>query len=265
VNIIIPDFAIPYQCNSLVRIGFGNDGSYLVDKKSIISSEILISFGVGITFDFEKNFLKIKKVPIIAFDGSAGFLNQLKKIKFRISNIIKHKKLDYFLESFEHFVKPVKFYFFYKNFRSKNIKNGYRRFIKKFIGNEEYCLSIKEVLEQFVISNNYKQAYFQIDIEGGEYELLTDLIEHQAIMSGLVIEFHDFDRKKDEVKKFIKNLELTLVHTHINNIGGLSEDGTPKVIEMTFSRHKPSKKVKSLPHPLDKPNSDDFFDYKISL
>lgn len=119
--------------------------------------------------------------------------------------------------------------------------------------------------EQFVISNNYQQAYFQIDIEGGEYELLSDLIEHQTIMSGLVIEFHDFDKNKDKVKKFVKNLKLTLVHTHINNIGGLSEDHTPKVIEMTFSRHNPGKKVKSLPHPLDKPNSDDFFDYKIIL
>lgn len=145
MNLKIPDFAIPYQCESLVRIGYGNDGSYLVDKKSIISSDILISFGVGITFDFEKNFLKIKKVPIVAFDGSAGFLNQLRKIKFRISNIIKYRKLDYFFESFEHFVKPIRFYFFYKNFRSKNINNNYRRFIKKFIGNEEPSLSLNEV------------------------------------------------------------------------------------------------------------------------
>ena len=265
MNIKIPDFSIPYQCDTLVRIGGGNDGSYLVDKNSIISSDILISFGVGITFDFEKSFLKIKKVPIVAFDGSAGFQSQLKKIKFRILNIIRYRKIDYFFESFEHFVKPFKFYFFYKNFRSKNLNTGYRRFVKKFIGNDENSLTLNKVVEKFVISNNFKQAFFQIDIEGGEYELLSDLIDNQIIMSGLVVEFHDFDKNKNLVENFIKNFELNLIHTHVNNIGGLSEESTPKVIEMTFSKHKPTKKVLSLPHPLDKPNSNDFFDYEIIL
>ena len=58
-EIFLPEFLIPFECDSLIRVGEGNDGSYLVDRSSIDMSEILISIGVGITFDFEKSVLAL--------------------------------------------------------------------------------------------------------------------------------------------------------------------------------------------------------------
>ena len=114
LKIDLPEFLFPYESNYLVRIGDTSDGSYLVDYKSIINSNLLISIGVGWTFDFEKSFLKINPIPLIAFDGSTGVITTLKKIKFRIIQIFKNKNKEYFLKSFFYFTFIFRFYYFLK-------------------------------------------------------------------------------------------------------------------------------------------------------
>lgn len=264
-EIFLPEFLIPYKCDSLVRVGEGTDGSYLVDKTSIDMSEILISLGVGITFDFEKSILKFKKTPVIAFDGSAGLISQLKKIKFRLKNIIKYRNKNYIFESFEHFFKPFFFYFFYKNFRSNFINKYYRRFIKKFVGNGQNHVSFDTIFKNFIFKNNFDYALLQIDIEGGEYDLLSDILTYDKFIAGLVIEFHDIHIHENKIKNFIENFSLSLVHTHINNIGGVTSMNIPKVVELTFSKNKSTQKVNQLPHTLDKKNSEEFFDYILNF
>lgn len=262
-NIVIPEYLIPYANDNLIRVGDGSDGSYLVCKKSIQLTDLLISLGVGITFDFEKSFLTEKRVPLIAYDGSTGFLSHLKKIKFRVKQIIKLRDKNYAYESVIHFLMPFKFYTFYKNFRRKPIGENYRRFIKKYIGNKENQVSIKDIVNTYVYENNYKKIFLQIDIEGGEYNLLDDLLDNQEFISGLVIEFHDVSVNLKKIEKFIKTFKLTLVHTHINNIGGIAPNKIPNVLELTFSKIDKTKKVAKLPHKLDVDNSDEYFKYEL--
>ena len=264
-EIFLPEFLIPFECDSLIRVGEGNDGSYLVDRSSIDMSEILISIGVGITFDFEKSVLEFKKIPVIALDGSAGLISQLKKIKFRLKNIIQYRNKDYIFESFEHFFKPFFFYFFYKNFRSNFINKNYRRFIKKFVGNGQNHLSFDTIFKNFIFKNKFDHALLQIDIEGGEYDILNDILTYDKFISGLVIEFHDIQIHENKIKNFIENFSLSLVHTHINNIGGVTSMNIPKVVELTFSKNKSTQKVNQLPHTLDKKNSEEFFDYILNF
>ena len=76
----LPDYLFPFITKNLIRIGSSDDGSYLVEKNSVMNSDILLSLGVGTTFEFEKSFLNLKKVPLIAFDGSAGLRSHLKKL-----------------------------------------------------------------------------------------------------------------------------------------------------------------------------------------
>ena len=58
------------KAQDLIRIGKDNDGCYLVSKKDIENSGILISLGVSYDWSFKTDFLKYKKVPKIAFDGT---------------------------------------------------------------------------------------------------------------------------------------------------------------------------------------------------
>ena len=46
-EIKLPDFLFPYKTESLVRVGNNLDGSYLIDKESVLNSKLLISIGVG--------------------------------------------------------------------------------------------------------------------------------------------------------------------------------------------------------------------------
>ncbi len=264
-EIKLPDFLFPYKTESLVRVGNNLDGSYLIDKESVLNSKLLISIGVGWSFDFEKNFLRINNIPLIAFDGSAGIISTLKKIKFRIKQIVIKKEKKYFIDSLYFFTYLFKFYLFFKNFRNTRIKRNYRKFVKKFIGSKETELSISEIIKKFDPNNKFDKIFFQIDIEGGEYAILKDLIYHQDLISGLVIEFHDTNKHLNEIKEFIDLLNLNLIHTHINNVGGITSEGYPKVIELTFSNCNVKTKVNKLPHNLDKPNSNERFEYVAYL
>ncbi len=259
----LPEYLFPHKTDNLIRIGNTSDGSYLVDRESILDTDILLSIGVGIIFEFEKKFLKLKKVPILAFDESAGLLSQLRKIKWRFMQILKLKDFNYIRESVQFFLVPFKFYFFYKNFRNTRLNNNYRRFIKKFVGTEKGQITISEIVDKFELTSRFNNIFFQIDIEGGEYKILYEIIEFQDYISGLVIEFHNIDQHLTEIERFISEFKLNLVHTHVNNIGGISKENFPKVIELTFSKFQAGEKTYSLPHPLDEPNSNNYFDYII--
>ena len=69
---VLPLFLRPIKGADLVRIGRDNDGGYLVDKRSIISSEFLLGFGIYDDWSFEKDFIKYVDVPVVAFDASVG-------------------------------------------------------------------------------------------------------------------------------------------------------------------------------------------------
>jgi len=257
----LPTNLFPYESSSLIRIGSSQDGSYLVDQNSISESEMLISIGVGWSFEFEKSFLKIKKVPLLAFDGTSVIKASLNKLKYRLKKIVKGNSLKYFIDSFFFLFYPIHFYIFYKNILSTNLNKNFRKFIKKNVGLKNSQISISEILSNFNLDKKFSNVFFQIDIEGGEYEILNEILLHQKIISGLIIEFHDLDLNINKVLNFIDTFNLKLVHTHINNVGGLTQSGLPKVIELTFSKYSTNNKVKKLPHPLDKPNSKSHFEY----
>jgi hypothetical protein len=65
---MLPLFLRPLKGADLVRIDRDNDGRYLVDKRSIISAEFLLGFGMYDDWSFEKNFTLYVDVPVVVFD-----------------------------------------------------------------------------------------------------------------------------------------------------------------------------------------------------
>ena len=110
----------------------------------------------------------------------------------------------------------------------------------------------------------------KVDIEGNEYRVLDQIIKYQAQLSGLVIEFHNCDLMYEKIKSFIEELELSLVHIHVNNFGIITKDGFPAVLELTFSPNKYNSKRRedenNFPMEfLDQPNNKDEKDFDISF
>ena len=110
----------------------------------------------------------------------------------------------------------------------------------------------------------------QMDIEGGEYNVLT--FESTATLdqfSAMIIEFHGLGQLFEPnflyiililFEKLYRHFAICHVHPN-NNCGVTSLNGIdiPNVIEITFLRHDLVDKFKSvsalsLPHPLDRKN-----------
>jgi hypothetical protein len=83
-------------------------------------------------------------------------------------------------------------------------------------------------------------VFLKMDIEGGEYDLLPDIIASaksgQRKFSGMCIEFHEIDSREKEFLHLITELqsEFRIVHLHANNCVDIVGD-FPSVIEVSFA------------------------------
>jgi len=131
-------------------------------------------------------------------------------------------------------------------------KNNVKHF-NNAIGLGPNLISFDDTLNKF----EKFPIFLKIDIEGSEYRILDDIIKNQNKFCGLISEFHSVDLHKTRIIKFIKELNMNLVHIHGQNIGNKSyidKDGDPTQIEMTFSVSKNNiDDEPELPHSLDQP------------
>jgi len=232
----------PKNKYSLDRIGKENDGGYLINRESIFKSNFLLSFGIFDDWSFEKSFKKLNKnSEIYCYDDVISFnfilIRSIKKIiidllNFKFNNILKNLNLiiDYILIS-----NKIKFF-------KKKITDG----------------------DIPIIIQNLDKVFLKIDIEGSEYKILEDILKVQNKLSALIIEFHDVDKNRNLIEKFIKEIELELTHIHPNNYGGLDKNGDPILIELSFER---SPKILEgeiiLPNILDQKNNPKIEDINI--
>ena len=241
----------PLKCENLIRIGKHNDGGYVIDKLSITNSDCLMSFGINDDWSFEQQFLELKAVPLFAFDASINKRHFQKKFLKSVRNLnLKH--------SFKNYQK-------FKDY-GKFFNNRDRFHIEKFVGFDfqDHNMSLATIIKNY-IRHKYHHIFFKIDIEGSEYRILDELISHQDITSGLVIEFHDLDINIEKVIKFIKTYKLSLSHIHANNFAPINQN-IPLSIELGFSPCASlEKSTLTYPTAWDMPNNARVDDYQIEF
>lgn len=235
----------------LKRCGAKSDGGYLVGVNSLKKSNSFFSFGIGLLYSFETDFVKYTKHKVKTlfvdseYDEKKLFLRFLKSLFANIFFKFNYKNIFICYEEYKNFKKFTSSYNFKKLFIKKN--------------------SIIEILSS---TNFTKPFFFKIDIEGGEYELLDDLLKIKKSIQGLVIEFHNLHLKKNMTKaiNFTKKINLDIVHIHPMNFENLLiKKKYSKNMEITFERNPKFKEGKNkLPHCLDAlcdPNAPEIFTY----
>lgn len=159
-------------------------------------------------------------MPLIAYDGSvwAGVFF----IRF-LRGFVKFHKPWQVITRLMTFLSFLSFF------------KGDRQHIRKFVGirDAKKYVSIKNVLD----SAPGDKIFFKMDIEGGEYRILDTLFAYQHRLTGCAVEFHDCDLHMDRIRTFVESFSLPLVHIHANNVGQISPDHIPYVLEMTFTSH----------------------------
>ena len=151
------------------------------------------------------------------------------------------------------------------------VQNAAFDFEKKFLGavNNDRYMRLKDWVENKAGPRNDEEFMLQMDIEGGEFEVLLDtppeVLRRFRIMA---VEFHGMERmfEKDMLGFFERVFDKVLadfcvVHIHPNNHCRVYKAGKvviPSVFEVTFYRRDravfDSAKL-SFPHRLDRKNS----------
>ena len=218
----------------LERIGKENDGGYLINSDAILKSKYLLSFGIFDDWSFEKNFIKYNKnVKVICYDDVISF-------NFIFTRSIKKIILDLY------------------KFKFTNIFNNLFTIIDYILINNKIKFNKKKIVRGDIekIMNNLDQVFLKVDIEGNEYEILEDILKVQNNISALIIEFHDVDKNRDIIERFIEKFELNLTHIHPNNYGKLDKNNDPIIIELSFEKYpKILEGNVTLPNILDQKNN----------
>ena len=215
------------------------------------NAQILLSFGLNDDWSFESDFVKLKKVPIKAFDGTISlklfirnFCYSLIRVDKPMNIINKFNILLSYIFFFKDEKKHIHTMIGYDNAKSKSISTIF----KKYVGED------------------FKKVFLKVDIEGWEYRILDDLIYYADYISGLVIEFHDLDIHNKKVIDFINKFPLNLCHSHANNYAGIDDKNIPIVIELSFTESDITESFNlNFPHPLDMPNDKYSDEYKINF
>ena len=227
---MLPKFLKPYQIrnSNLIRVGPKTDGGYIIDRRVLSKSKILITCGLNDDWEFERDYLKKnQKTQINAYDHTVNKRFWLSRFKKDIISLLLFKKLkiNKILDVFK--------YLDYRLFFRNNNKHFEKKIVFKKRNDNE--TTIPDILA------NYNEIFLKVDIEGDEYKILNDIKRNSSKIIFLVIEFHDVDKNIKKIKNFIDKLDLKIIHIHGNNYGGLDKNNNPKVIELSLLN---SKKIK---------------------
>jgi hypothetical protein len=229
MKIIIPNVFARYKSIDLIRLGNKYDGGYVVDKKSVLNSKLLISFGLGLDWSFEKAFKKINKNSLVKnYDGSINLsfwglytLKQLiKLITFQISIKVFFYNLYKILDFIFFFIKKNNFFSYWI------IPNG---------STDPQRIKKKDLNQ--ILKKNKKLFFLKIDIEGAEYRILDQIIKNQKLLQGLVIEWHDVDLHLKRIIDFHKKLKLKIIYISSNNATLVNSDRFPTTLEISYSKY----------------------------
>jgi len=225
---MLPNFLKPFHLDDikLVRIGPKFDGGYVIDKKSILNTEVIITCGLNDDWEFEKSFLKINTKCIVkAYDHTIDKRFWVERFKKDIKHFFLLKKIR--LRKIIHIFKYLDYLRFFKNHNNHYILK---------IGTED--VSNKEITINKILKA-HQNVILKIDIEGDEYKTLDQILDNSDKINTLIIEFHDIHKNINKIGDFIgKSKKLKLIHIHANNYAGLNSDGDPNVIELTFANVK---------------------------
>jgi len=203
------NFLKPFKVKKLVRLGRNFDGGYLVCGDTLQNCENLITLGVGDDISFERDFeKKINSKTIQLYDYTVNnglFLKIILKYFRRL--ITFRTRVNNFTYSIRNYINYLKF------LRKKNV------ILRKFrvVKNKKYYndVSLKSIFKKINSNNNL----LKMDIEGGEYQLVEDIIIYNLKIKMLIIEFHHINKNKKLFTESIKKLKkkFDIIHIHANN------------------------------------------------
>jgi len=239
----------PYDVGSMIRVGDQNDGGYVIPRE-LPDMEVLVSFGLGDNWSFERSLAKLKIVrDFYIFDHTVSGSVLFNRFTRRLfTSPFNFKAINYRL------LVLARYLIEFKLLRWKHVKKQITREHSDL--KRTNLVEVAEQLQQSTLA-------LKIDIEGDEYVVIDQIISLSSRIPLLVIEFHETESMRASFREALEKLanEYKIVHAHCNNFTGLSSDGIPLTVELTFLHSDfvlTTQRVNSIPRrDFDSPSSPD--------
>jgi len=213
----------PVKCDMLARVGSPNDGGYVVPLDAVRAARALVSFGLSHDWTFERDFKRLNKdATIHCYDHTVSLRTAF---QFSIGQLLRFVLL-FRARSLWKIFTWIDYKVF---FRSQ--ATHFRQKISP--DNQHNGATIADVFSRLPAEC---PVFVKMDIEGSEYLVFEDLLEHSRNIVAMAIEFHDVDAQPRLFGSIVEKIrhDFYIVHIHGNNMGGLTSYNFPKAPEITF-------------------------------
>lgn len=212
----------PLDLSDEIRLGSRFDGGYLVPLRAVHASSHLISLGYGHDFNFERAFLNFSRNKSCElYESTISLATLVNGLVNSLYSVVRGRR------SFPLFKFKILINYFFLRLmpRLRYFKLEVRR-----VSVLNSQISFSEITSK---CKSIEQTMVKIDIEGAEYELVSDLFGNN--FSAIISEFHYCKEKFNEFNAIIESSKRNYVisHVHINNFAEIKE-GIPDTVEITF-------------------------------
>jgi hypothetical protein len=251
----------PRHRNDLLRLGSRYDGGYVITENIIRHTDFVVGLGIDRDWNFEEDFHRRKRCPVHCYDHTISLGKFTMDAVTHTRWLLRYPRIGNIKRLSEPVnLLPLKYISFFR---------GNRRHFMEEIGDDgERNTDFKKIFSRIPGGD---RVFVKIDIEGGEYRVLSGLADFYERVTGIVVEFHHVIFLRDLVRTHISDLKRSfdIVHVHVNNTKGVDESGMPDVIEVTFENknlRSGDEKESERAYPaesLDYPNSTVFAEFKL--
>ena len=196
----------------LVRIGNNADGGYLVPVVALAKADALLSMGLGENWTFDEEWHQLKpSTPIHMYDGTV--------VKALLPPVPWQWPDRDLVTMYEQFF---------------NCTAGVRHYVE-MIGKGPTDTNLERCIERL----NANHILAKIDIEGGEYTMIDDIINNKDKIICLATEMHGVNTNRAQFEQATLMLcqEYDIVHVHSNiGVSPFGPEGLHDALEITFLR-----------------------------
>jgi hypothetical protein len=239
----------PVALDDLIRVGSKHDGGYVLPRRAIAATDILLSFGINDDWRFEEEFLhtreslqnlprSAKKNPcqLFAFDASVSAAKLRREaIQLARQSLSKLLRFDFTAKRWG-FVRMKHSIMFDLFFNQRE-----RKFFPLFLGakTEGEFVNFDHVFHEIIGMDQLsdRAVFLKMDIEGAEYDALPLLIPYLQKINAMVFEFHYLDRLGEAFENIVASFSerFFIAHVHANNLGGyIKNSKLPLILEICF-------------------------------
>ena len=269
----------PVAVDDLIRVGRAHDGGYVVSRRCVDASRVLVGMGINDDWSFEEDFQRRNPaVRVIGADGSvsgATFDGRATQARMSAIGYFLHLKRWYMRDRMREAAHWRERARAFRAFFEEGDRVLHQKFVSDFDDESHVTWSTLCRLEPILGTVAPVPTIFaKVDIEDDEYRVLGDMLEDAGRLNGLVIEFHDCDILWDRFADLMDRAQeyFAVVHVHGNNWSPLIRGtNVPRTLEVSLVNRTLlgaplSPTTASYPLPgLDMPNHPQRPDYRLAF